>query len=336
MQASTLIENVSSDSIAEENAFLPKASPRRILVYVESDEDIAFWRHILHAYESSEMEFDIQTPTKKGKQKAIKKRREAIHLNVGPFLIVCVDSDYDYLLPEHTPDSKLVNSDPYIFQTYSYAMENLQCYGESLHAVCVQATKHDKRVIDLKEFIRTFSKIIYPLFLWNLHFRKNNDQTFTISNFCEIIKLNDKIDLANQCAIAIEGLKSRVDTKIASLEKTHPLAQDEINNIAVALDKMGVNEDSAYLFIQGHTLKDNVVLMVLNPVCQILIADKFEQIKNNSQHKTQEENDRNYYKSQKQDISIVLSSNTEYKNCFLYKKIKADLDNYVGKFNKPE
>ncbi len=334
MKPSDLKDNVSSDLIAGQNAMQPKTAPKRIYVFVESDEDISFWRNILHEYESETLEFEITTPTKKGKQKAIEKSSEILDLKVGQFLIVCVDSDYDYLLPDYSPQSKKVNYNPYIFQTYSYSIENLQCFSESLHAVCVQSTKHDKRVINFRELLKTFSEIVYPLFLWNLFFRKKNDhETFTISDFCETVKLTGKLDITDQCAKAFESLRTRVGDKVSSLEKEYPLATNEIKTMAASMQAMGVNADNTYLFVHGHTLKDNVVLMVLKPVCQLLVTKKYEHIKNNAQHKTQEENDRNYYKSQKQDIEAVLSSNTEFKNCFLFRKIKADFDKYIKTLN---
>jgi len=333
--ASDLKENVSSDTIAAYNGLQPKTAAKRIVVYVESDEDISFWRNMLHGYENNKIEFDIQTPDKKGKQKAIEKGLDILDLKVGQFLIVCVDSDYDYLLPEYSPQSKLVNENSYVFQTYTYSIENLQCYSESLHALCVQSTKHDKKLINFNELLKAVSKIIYPLFLWNLYFRKSNDHAiFTISDFCEIIKLTDKIDVNEQFSTAIDGLKTSVDAKVALLEKDYPDAMEKINKLAKELEPSGLNSEQTYLFIQGHTLKDNIVLMVLKPVCQLLVNEKFEAIKvNNAQNKMQEENERNHYKNQRQDISVVLNSNTEFKNCFLYKKIKTDVDRYVATFN---
>jgi len=331
MPASSLVENTSSESLAEENAFLPKSAPRRVLVYVESDEDIAFWRHVLHAYESPELEFDIQTPTKKGKQKAIEKSKEILALSVGQYLIVCVDSDYDYLLPEHSDTSKLVNENPFIFQTYSYSIENLQCFSDSLHAICVQATKHDSRVIDFKETMQTISEIVYPLLLWNLWFRSQNDhETFTVSHFCEIIKLTDKIDITDQLSGTIDGFRKRIAAKIAALETGYPLANEEIRTIATSLKAKGLEPQNSYLFIQGHTLKDNIVLMLLKPVSHALIKEKESSItEQNTGNKPNLINEMNHYRNQKQDVAIVLNSNTEFRSCFLYKKIKIDLDRYT-------
>ena len=331
MQPSELAEHISSDFVEAFNALQPKSSPIRVFVYVESYEDISFWRDILNQYQTGEIQFEIDTATHKGKIGALERNNDLLLMKVGEYLIACIDSDYDYLLPERNSEAKLINQSPHIFQTYSYSIENLKCVSSSLHSVCVRATMNDKRVFNFDSFFKTFSKIIFPLFLWNLFFRKQNDNTtFPISSFCEIVKLTDKINIADQCSNAIEVLKTRVDNKIQLLEGNHPMVVEEIKKMATSMIAMGVNEENTYLFIQGHTLKDNVVLMVLKPWCQLLVSEKFQQIKDNAQHKIQEENDRNHYKNQKQEVVSVLNLNTDFKNCFLYQKIKTDLDRYVA------
>ena len=42
---------------------------------------------------------------------------------LGRSLIACVDSDYDFLLQGATNVSRKINRNPYIFQTYGYAIE---------------------------------------------------------------------------------------------------------------------------------------------------------------------------------------------------------------------
>jgi len=60
---STLIENVSSDYFGAYANLLPKSQPKPIVVYVESEADIAFWRIILQPYETSRIRFEIKLPS---------------------------------------------------------------------------------------------------------------------------------------------------------------------------------------------------------------------------------------------------------------------------------
>lgn len=128
MNSTRLIENINSDYFEAFNKLLPKNSKKRIIVFVESEEDISFWRNVLNEFEKQNIDFQIQTPNKNGKSKAIEKSNELINMSVGEYLIVCVDSDYDYLLQNTQKQSQLINQNKFIFQTYSYSIENLLCF----------------------------------------------------------------------------------------------------------------------------------------------------------------------------------------------------------------
>ena len=65
--ASEIKENVSSDYLAAKNALQTNTSAKRIFAYVESYEDIPFWRTVLTDYQTATIKFEIITPTKKGK-----------------------------------------------------------------------------------------------------------------------------------------------------------------------------------------------------------------------------------------------------------------------------
>ncbi len=331
MPPSSLIGNLNSDFIGAQNRMKPQNAPRKIVVYVESFDDISFWRNVLKAYESANLFFEIVTATSKGKSKVLAIGKEVLKINTGVNLIGCVDSDYDYLLQGHTPQSKHVNDNPYIFQTYTYAIENFLCFSESLHSVIVQATNNDVRLIDFDTLLIDYSRIIYRLFLWNIYFRKaNDDVAFSFSDFCKLIILNGPIDILDNGVQLLQRVKVRVDAKVAELEALYTEALPDIDHIAVDLEALGVNERNTYLFIQGHTLKDNVVLMVLKPLNNHLVNMAIEQIKQNAAHRVQLINDVNHYRNSRISIDAALNLNTEFKNCFLFKKLQADLDRYIN------
>ena len=148
MQPSTLKGNLNSSFLQSVGKLRPKSAPKIISVYVESHQDKAFWRSILNDYSNEKLEFDIQLPSKtdltKGKGKALERNNDILTLGLGEYLIICIDSDYDYVLQGHTPQSRLINDSDFIFQTYAYAIENLKCYSSSLHLVCVQSVNSDK------------------------------------------------------------------------------------------------------------------------------------------------------------------------------------------------
>jgi hypothetical protein len=334
MQPTSLLDNLNSDLLAALTALLPKGSAQRVLVYVESHDDISFWRGILSPFEKKGVNFDIQLPS----QNTLQKGKTAVLEfadRVGQNLVLCVDSDYDYLLQENSDTSVLINENQYIFQTYAYSIENLKCYSEGLHLICSQSSKNDAKIIDFNELMQLYSSIVYKLFLWSVHFSLKQDTTsFTLTEFCEIIKVLDKVQISDKLTSAFEGLNDRVNIKMRELERNHPNDLSEIELLATKLEQLGVLPTNTYLFIQGHTIKDNVVLMFLHPIFRHLKAEKENEIKANAKHNEELVNQLNLYKKQIVPIDLAIDNNTEFKTCHLYLKIESDISKYIEKFQE--
>lgn len=331
MNSTRLIENINSDYFEAFNKLLPKNSKKRIIVFVESEEDISFWRNVLNEFEKQNIDFQIQIPNKNGKSKAIEKSNELINMSVGEYLIVCVDSDYDYLLQNTQKQSQLINQNKFIFQTYSYSIENLLCFSESLHLICVQATKFDQKIIDFDLFLKSFSSIIYDLFVWSVYFRKiENTTEFNITDFKKIIQINQNIDFDENCKNILEDLKIIITTKIKYFRNEFKDDIIKVENFKIELEKLGLKTDNSYLFIQGHTLMDNIILMILKPLCLKKKNLQIQAIKDKYSGNNKEINDNiNYYNNNIQKVELVIKNNTEFKNCFLFLKLKSDIESYI-------
>lgn len=186
-----LREGVSSHYFEAANRLGSKRARRRVVAYVESYDDVFFWRMVLDKFESDKLYFQIMLPTRsqhleRGKKAVL---MEFLEGKTGRDMIACVDADYDYLLQGATPTSRSVLSNPYVFHTYAYAIENLQCFAPSLHAVCVAVTLNDHRLYDLEEFLRQYSQAIFPLFVWSIwYYRTPNYGRFTMMEFLRIIE----------------------------------------------------------------------------------------------------------------------------------------------------
>ncbi|MDM8568275.1 DUF4435 domain-containing protein [Thiotrichales bacterium HSG1] len=347
---SKLIDNISSDFLETYTInFFPKNQEKTIVVYVEGDADIAFWRMILNRYEKpNNIKFEINLPSKddlwvKGKKNALSRSSNLLELKerLGKFLLICVDSDYDYLLNSYyMPDdkkriSKKINESIYIFQTYSYSIENLNCFSESLSSICVSATYNDTPKIDFTKFLKSFSTIVYKLFLWNLFFySKGEDSNFTLSDFCSLIILEyekkDKLKgIIHFSGIVLKKIRIKVTDKLNQLENKFPSYQGEIERFGEELKSCGLTKENAYLYIQGHTIFKNIVLMLLKPVCNELKKEKESEIKKESK------NEINAYLNKvghlDTKIETLLSNNTNFESCFLFKKIEKDIENYINK-----
>ncbi|MBQ4622454.1 MAG: DUF4435 domain-containing protein, partial [Bacteroidaceae bacterium] len=144
-----LADNINSQYIAAANLLRPKKARKKIVAYVESYDDVFFWRSLLSEFEDEEYYFEVMLPSsdslQKGKKAALMNR---LGSGLGQNMIACVDADYDYLLQGATHTSRQIIRSRYVLHTYAYAIENFQCYAESLHEACVMATLNDRPLVD--------------------------------------------------------------------------------------------------------------------------------------------------------------------------------------------
>lgn len=328
--AISLKDNLTSSYFSAAHKLYSKKARRRIIAYVESYDDIAFWRTLLEEFEDEDHYFQVMLPSAtslaKGKKMVLMNTLNTAEL--GKSLIACVDSDYDFLLQGATSTSRKINRNKYIFQTYAYAIENYHCYADSLHEVCVQATLNDRPLIDFKEFMKQYSRIVYPLFLWSVWFYRNHDtNTFSMSDFNYCIRLHD-VSLRHP-ERSLQAVKRAVTAKLSELSTRFPLGIEETDRLSDELKKLGVVPDTTYLFIQGHHIMDNVVMKLLIPVCTLLRREREQEIKKLAEHSEQFYNELTCYQNSQANVEMMLRKNNEYKDLYLYQWLKEDIKEFL-------
>ena len=317
--AISLKDNLTSSYFNAAHKLYSKKARRRIVAYVESYDDVAFWRTLLEEFEDEEHYFQVMLPSAtslaKGKKMVLMNTLNTAEL--GKSLIACVDSDYDFLLQGATATSRKINRNRYIFQTYAYAIENYHCYADSLHEVCVQATLNDRHLIDFNEFMKRYSQIAYPLFLWSVWFyRRHDTYTFTMSEFNACVRLHD-VSLRHP-ERSLEAVRRSVTSKLSELSTRFPQGIEEVDKLSVELKGLGVLPDTTYLFIQGHHIMDNVVMKVLTPVCTALRREREQEIKKLAEHDEQFHNELTCYQNSQVNVEVMLRKNSAYKDLYLY------------------
>ncbi len=149
-----LRDNISSYYIQAANRLNSRKARQKIVAYVESYDDIFFWRTVLSGFENERIFFEVMLPSKqsltRGKKSVL---MNLIAGNAGQNMIACVDADYDYLLQNTTLTSREVNNNPFVFHTYGYSIENFQCYAPSLHNVAVAVTLNDHSMFDFQAYL---------------------------------------------------------------------------------------------------------------------------------------------------------------------------------------
>ena len=314
---------------------LPKPLPanpdqRLVKVYVEGYEDVAFWRGIFDHFQNPYMRFEISVPNRADLPKG-KKVLLGMIPQASDELLLCVDSDFDYLFADRTPQSKEVNGSRFMFHTYAYATENYLCYAPSLHNVCVRATKNDTRIFDFERFMADYSRIIYPLFLWYAYSaQQESEHIFTLADFRASVRLNF-LEIEHNGLRTLAWLRRNVARRDQALRERHAEMIEPKRAFAEKLFRRGVTPENTYLFMHGHTLMDNVVIVLLNTVCEKLRELSIAKITASSKKGVALKNEMSNYTNSLRSIRDVLLDNENYTQSPLYKRLERDIERYIAR-----
>lgn len=328
--AKRLTDNINSQYFEAINKMTPKKARRRIVVYVESYDDVFFWRSVLGRYEDDKLTFDIMLPSRnqhldRGKKAAISNMLKG----VGRDMIACVDADYDYILQGATEMSRQMLENPYIFHTYAYAIENFQCYAKGLHETCVMVTLNDHRIFNFERFLQSYSQTIWPLFVWHVVFLQRRKMTmhFDMCEFNKVVVL-PSVRIQNP-KWAVEYLSKKVRAKMFQLERRFPKLKDALPETERMLRDLGINDNNTYLYIQGHHLFDLVVSPVVQTVCDILRNEQENDIRDRAVHSEQARTEIACYENSLGKVKMMMKKNTYYQFSPEFQKILADVERYL-------
>ena len=331
-----LQDHLSSGYIESANKLRSKRLKKRIVAYVESYDDVFFWRSILKKFENDEYYFEVMLPSRtslsRGKKSAL---MNMLGPGLGEYMIACVDADYDWLLQGATEMSKTVCSNPYVIHTYAYAIENYQCYAPNLHTICVMSTLNDRIMIDLNAFMSEYSSIIWPLFVWNIWcYRYNNYSEFTMSEFCEVVTFRDVNPYHPENTL--QAVKNRVNKKIAWLQRRFPEGKKTYAPLRAELLKMGLTPETTYLFMQGHSVFENVVMPLLSPVCTLLRKEREREIVKLAEHEIQRQNELACYQHSQAPVDDMLRKNTGFRTSKPYEWLSEDIRRLMEEVGRPK
>ena len=326
-----LIQNLTSKYIAAANRLRPAGTRRRIVVYVESFDDIAFWRQVLDEFEDDTRYFEIKLPGRNtlGKGKRLAMMNVLSNEQLGSEMLACVDADYDWLLQDATPNSRLLNHSPYVIHTYVYAIENYQCYAPGLHRAVVTATLNDRPTWDFVAFMQEYSRIIWPLFVWNIWgYRYDRYKGFTLMDFCGFVGFEKRMNTYH-LEQELETLRRRVNQKVAWLQHRRPEAKKTYPVLRQQMLDLGLRPEDTYLYIQGHTLMENVILPLLTPLCLMLRKEREREIRELACHATQRQNELSSYQHSQVPIEEALKKSTAWMQSPQMKQVRADIQRAI-------
>lgn len=309
---------------------LPPEDDRHLVhVYVEGYEDVAFWRGIFDHFRNPYLRFEISVPNRDDLPKGKKVLMSMIGRTDPERVILCVDSDFDYLFDGANEQSRELLAAENMFHTYVYATENYLCYAPSLHNVCVRATKNDTRIFDFVKFFANYSRVIYPLFLWYAYSAQlSHESVFTLAEFRAAVRLG-YVDIRHNGEGTLAWLQRNVERRQNALINDNPTMVEDVNEFAEKLKLRGVEEDNCYMFMHGHTLMDNVVMIVLTAVCEKLRQLSIAKINQSKVEGVALKNELYNYTNTLRSIRDVLLDNENYTSSPLYKRLRDDIQAYL-------
>ena len=333
--AKRLQEHLNSNYFELASKLRPKNAARKVVAYVESYDDVFFWRSVLQDFETDRIKFEVMLPSRyslcKGKKAALMNK---LGPSLGDFMIACVDADYDYIMQGATEISRTLLSSPFIIHTYAYAIENYQCYAPALHTACVMSTLNDRDIISLEAFMEEYSKIIWPLFVWSIWAHKSGQaSTYSITAFSQTVTFHDINPYHPENAL--EHLRDRVNKQIGWLQRKYPKAKDSYLNLRKSLqEELGIRPAETYMYIQGHALMEGVVLPLLNPICNMLRREREKEIQKLALHGQQKQNELSGYRHSQSAIDLMLRKSVEFKQSAPYQLLTADIERLIEHINK--
>ena len=331
--AKRLSQNLNSAYIEAANRLSGKQARQKIVAYVESYDDVFFWSHLLRGLETERYYFEVMLPSRttlcKGKKVAL---MNELGPRLGRCMIACVDADYDYLMQGATETSHVLCTNPYVFHTYVYAIENYQCYAPTLESVCVMATLNDRRIFDFEGFLARFSEIIWPLLVWSIWaYRTGNYRSFTMLDFFRTVTLNELNYYHPEQTL--ESLRHRVNRKINRLQHQFPQAKKTYKPLREELLRLGVTPQTAYLYMRGHDLFDGIVAPMLSGVCEALRREREREIRQLAEHNVQMQNELSAYQHAAAPIEEMLRKHTDYDQAPEYRRIQEDVKRFLDKLH---
>ena len=351
--ANRLRDNINSQYIEAANALRGKQARRRIAAYVESYDDVYFWRTVLSRFEDDKRYFEVMLPSKarltRGKKSVLMNfltdNRNAVNNSggnsaeagnaptdssrLGRDMIACVDADYDYPLQGVTDQSRRVIESPYVFHTYVYAIENYQCFAPSLHDVCVAVTLNDHRIFDFRAYFQQYSEACFPLFVWSVWaYRTGHHNKFSLTDFNRVCDPGGFSVQEPERSIA--NIRRKVGVKIRELQRQYPENKEAYLKTKSDLLALGVTPQTTYLYMQGHHLFDTVTAPILTKVCNLLRQERQHEINHARAHRTQKQNEMSCYENSIQDIKAMLKKNTGYQQCPRFLQLQDDVARYIN------
>lgn len=220
----------------------------RSVVHLENMNDRWFWQELLQRYRPGKYKFqggsrNVTDRVTSGCTQCLKYRGF-----LSARFFVCIDSDYRYLMEEEG-----INATNGILQTYTYSWENHCAFAGTLQQEFQRLCPEKADNFDFVSFLSMYSSAVYLPFLYLLNTLRLKQRGLNRTDFhsalAEHFEINDEKDNG---MTAVERIKQKLGALVEKLPDHFMNVDAEKNRYSV----LGVQEDTAYLYVRGHCLYD--------------------------------------------------------------------------------
>ncbi|HCT5876518.1 DUF4435 domain-containing protein [Proteus mirabilis] len=301
------------------------------VLFVENPSDRIFWENVIAHVCPNKYSVKAYSLDKAPGKRSFEKDYDKLHSS----FIVGVDSDFDYLCPTRHDQAKALNENPFIIHTFVYSRESVVFNINSVNDISTRLVFRNRLTNDCIKALIEYSKIIFPA-LSVFSYAHNCDwQNFKEDQFMKAISLpENKGLLTDELVIdsaVFENIKISSERYIESILKN---IGDEINKeycCNIMLNR-NITPETAYMYINGHYLKDNIIKPMLELLKYKNKSKDIENVKNmlpkdRWQQSINEIN--NHFKKCCHTESIIHNANS-YTSGDIWNSIKSKLNQLVS------
>lgn len=249
------------------------------ILYVENPSDRLFWERVVACICPQMYSVKAFSLTKAPGKRSLEKEYNKLH----QFYIVGVDGDFDYLCPDRHAHASSLNKNPFVLHTFCYSRENLFCSITSVTDISNQLSFRNQFSHQCVAALTEYSEIIFPALAIFSFVHNRNWQKFKECEFTKAISLPANVKLLTENLetnpVALTSIKAStndyIQTVLGQLDD-----KLDISDYCEALRIRGITPDIAYMFINGHYLKDNIVKPMLESVKRKNKNEDLNEIKN--------------------------------------------------------
>lgn len=325
------------------------------VAYVEGLDDEIFWESVFRKYAPSLRilfsPYSREGNVRHGKTAVLSEENRN---NLGKSHILCVDSDYDYLIGDETLDS------PFIFHTYSHSIENYKISPAGLESVVKKSCYVTDVPFSFEQFWIEYSKSAYNILLYILYFehRKRLDiaqdsdieemQTEPLIENKQITKVlsleTAHIDETNHGKKCLDSIAEKCSQLLHLLSQKYPALTEEIIKKELPSERLDLLQtpSDTFWFLRGHTLYNSVAKLLIEKLGKVYRSKQkkwYEKKMTDHPDQPQWENQYREYKNKTRDMDWKTLLQDGHTTCLAYdacptmRYIQSDIEDYMTAYH---